>query len=117
MENTLNYGDDLDIFKRHVEDEPVDLICLDPPFKSDQNDNVLFKEQDETPHAEEQENLTDADSRLMRKNKRSGYEQAYNAQAVVDAEGSQLVLSARVSQCASDRNELAPSAVSHAVCV
>ena len=33
-------------------------------------------------------------------------EQAYNAQAVVDADGSQLVLSARVSQCASDRNEL-----------
>jgi len=44
----------------------------------------------------------------MRKNKRSGYEQAYNAQAVVDADGSQLVLSARVSQCASDSNELVP---------
>jgi transposase len=58
------------------------------------------------PRAEEQDNLTDPDSRLMRKSKRSGYKQAYNAQAVVDADGSQLVLSARVSQCASDRNEL-----------
>jgi hypothetical protein len=61
---------------------------------------------DATPRPEEQENLTDTDSRLMRHNKRSAYEQAYNAQAVVDAGGSQLVLSARVSQCASDRNEL-----------
>jgi hypothetical protein len=41
----------------------------------------------------------------MRKNKRSGYEQCYNAQAVVDAEGSQLVLGTRVSQCATERHE------------
>ena len=68
-----------------------------------------IKEPDERPRAKEQENLTDPDSRLMRKSKRSGYEQAYNAQAVVDADGSQLVLSARISQCACDRNELADS--------
>ena len=68
-----------------------------------------IKKPDEGPRAEEQENLTDADSRLMRKNKRSGFEQGYSAQAVVDADGSQLVLSARVSQCASDRNELVAS--------
>ena len=60
----------------------------------------------EKPEATEQTNLTDADSRLMRKNKRSEYQQCYNAQASVDADGSQLILSARVSQCASDRNEL-----------
>lgn len=59
------------------------------------------------PGPREQDNLVDADSRLMRKSKRSSYEQCYNAQAVVDAEGSQLVVAARVSQCASDRNELA----------
>ena len=59
------------------------------------------------PRPEEQENLTDTDSRIMRKNKRSGYDQKYNAQAVVDADGSQLILGARVSQCASDRNEQA----------
>jgi transposase len=58
------------------------------------------------PKADEQDNLVDTDSRLMRKSKRSSYEQCYNAQAVVDAEGSQLVLAARVTQCASDRNEL-----------
>lgn len=65
-----------------------------------------IKKPDETPRPEAQDNLTDPDSRLMRKSKRSGYEQAYNAQAAVDADGSQLVLSARISQCASDRNEL-----------
>jgi transposase len=64
------------------------------------------KPPDSTPKGSDQSNLTDPDSRLMRKNKREGYEQGYNAQAVVDADGSQLVLAARVSQCASDANEL-----------
>ena len=62
-----------------------------------------IKTPDDKPGPKEQENLTDTDSRLMRKNKRSGYDQKYSAQAVVDAEGSQLILAARVSQCASDR--------------
>ncbi len=60
----------------------------------------------ETPRPDEQSNLSDPDSRLMRKNKKDAYRQAYNAQAAVDAAGSQLILGARVSQCASDRNEL-----------
>ena len=64
------------------------------------------KPPDETPGASEQSNLSDPDSRLMRKSKSHEYRQAYNAQAAVDADGSQLILSARVSQCASDRNEL-----------
>ncbi len=42
----------------------------------------------------------------MRHNKQSAFEQAYNAQATVDADGSQLVLSTHVTQCGSDRNEL-----------
>ncbi len=42
----------------------------------------------------------------MRRNKRSEYRQCYNAQAVVDAQGSQLVVGSRVSTCASDRSEL-----------
>jgi adenine specific DNA methylase Mod len=48
MENVLYYGDNLDILRRYVKDESVDLIYLDPPFKSNQNYNVLFKEQDGT---------------------------------------------------------------------
>ena len=62
-----------------------------------------------TPDDHEQANLTDADSRLMRKSKRSSYEQAYNSQATVDADGSQLILGGHVSTCASDANELIPA--------
>jgi len=47
-ENTLYYGDNLDILRRYIKDETVDLIYLDPPFKSNQDYNVLFKEQDGT---------------------------------------------------------------------
>jgi DNA modification methylase len=44
-ENVLYYGDNLDILHRYIEDETVDLIYLDPPFKSEQDYNVLFAEQ------------------------------------------------------------------------
>lgn len=44
--NTLYYGDNLDILRRYVADESVDLVYLDPPFKSMQDYNVLFTEQD-----------------------------------------------------------------------
>jgi transposase len=63
----------------------------------------------DTPEDHEQTNLTDADSRLMRKSKRSSYEQAYNSQATVDADGSQMILGGHVSTCASDANELVPA--------
>jgi DNA modification methylase len=43
--NTLFYGDNLDILRRYIADETVDLIYLDPPFKSNQDYNVLFAEQ------------------------------------------------------------------------
>ena len=46
--NLLYYGDNLDVLERHVDDESVDLIYLDPPFNSNQNYNVLFAEQDGT---------------------------------------------------------------------
>lgn len=44
--NLLYYGDNLDILRRYVRDETVDLIYLDPPFKSNQDYNILFAEQD-----------------------------------------------------------------------
>jgi hypothetical protein len=44
-QGTLYYGDNLDILRRHVTDESVDLVYLDPPFKSNQDYNVLFAEQ------------------------------------------------------------------------
>ena len=46
MENTLYYGDNLDILKRYVKDESVDLVYLDPPFNSNANYNILFAEKD-----------------------------------------------------------------------
>lgn len=60
------------------------------------------KAPEEKPSPEAQSNLTDPDSALMRKSKRHEYRQAYNAQAVVDADGSQLVLGAEVSQSPAD---------------
>ena len=44
--NYLYYGDNLDVLRRYVKDETVDLIYLDPPFKSNQdlkNRMELFK--------------------------------------------------------------------------
>ena len=46
--NRLFYGDNLDVLRRHIADESVDLVYLDPPFKSDQSYNVLFAERDGT---------------------------------------------------------------------
>jgi transposase len=58
------------------------------------------------PEDSQQINLTDADSALMRKSKRDSYEQAYNAQAVVDADGSQLILGTDVLSTPNEAHEL-----------
>lgn len=42
MTNTLYFGDNLDILRRYVRDESVDLVYLDPPFNSNASYNVLF---------------------------------------------------------------------------
>lgn len=42
--NELFYGDNLDVLRRYVADESVDLVYLDPPFNSSADYNVLFKE-------------------------------------------------------------------------
>ncbi|MDV2504114.1 MAG: DNA methyltransferase [bacterium] len=44
--NKLYYGDNLEVLPLHIQDNSVDLIYLDPPFKSSQDYNVLFMEQD-----------------------------------------------------------------------
>ncbi len=46
--NVLYYGDNLDVLRRHVPNESVDLIYLDPPFNSNSTYNVLFAERDGT---------------------------------------------------------------------
>jgi len=51
--NTLYYGDNLDILRRYIDDESIDLIYLDPPFNSNADYNVLFAEKDGSqPHAQ-----------------------------------------------------------------
>ena len=49
--NQLYYGDNLDVLRRHIADESVDLIYLDPPFNSNASYNVLFAERDGTQAA------------------------------------------------------------------
>jgi len=52
-----------------------------------------------------QRSFTDAESKMMKTN--DGYHYGYNGQAVVD-EGSQVILSAEITQAASDVNQLIP---------
>src|SRR4051812_19189573 len=44
-ENTLFYGDNLDILREYIANESVDLVYLDPPFNSNRNYNVLFRDE------------------------------------------------------------------------
>ena len=57
--NLLYYGDNLDVMKRHIKDEFVDLVYLDPPFKSNANYNVLFAEKDGSKAASQIRAFTD----------------------------------------------------------
>ncbi len=43
--NVLYYGDNLDILRRYIPDESVDLVYLDPPFNSNRAYNVIFKDE------------------------------------------------------------------------
>jgi transposase len=56
----------------------------------------------DTPPPERQSNLTDPDSTLMRRSDAHEYRQAYNAQAVVCAEGTQLILATEVVATTAD---------------
>lgn len=42
--NVLYYGDNLDILRKHIPDNSIDLVYLDPPFNSKATYNILFKE-------------------------------------------------------------------------
>ena len=60
------------------------------------------KPPEDDPPPTRQSNLTDPDSALMRRSDAHEYRQAYNAQAVVCAEGSQLILATNLTACPSD---------------
>ncbi len=42
MENTLFYGDNLDILRKRIKDETVDLCYIDPPFNSKRTYNQIY---------------------------------------------------------------------------
>lgn len=59
------------------------------------------------PAPKAQKNFTDPESRIMKDGATKGFEQAYNAQIVVDAE-SQVIVAPGVTQDANDKKQLVP---------
>jgi len=57
-------GDNLDILRRHLPETYVDLVYLDPPFNSNRDYNVIFR--DESGNATDAQLLAFEDSRLVR---------------------------------------------------
>jgi site-specific DNA-methyltransferase (adenine-specific) len=43
--NVLYYGDNLDILRRYLPEASVDLVYLDPPFNSNRDYNVIFRDE------------------------------------------------------------------------
>ena len=43
--NVLYYGDNLDILRHSLPDAAVDLVYLDPPFNSNRDYNVIFRDE------------------------------------------------------------------------
>ncbi|MBN1830259.1 MAG: restriction endonuclease [Deltaproteobacteria bacterium] len=58
-DNLLYYGDNLDILRRYVKDETIDLVYLDPPFNSNATYNVLFAEKNGSKAASQIQAFTD----------------------------------------------------------
>ncbi len=63
----------------------------------------------DTPPDKSQFNFTDQESRIMKAGSGDHVEQAYNAQAAIDTEGSMLLLGAYVTDHANDKRELEPA--------
>ena len=42
MKNQLFYGDNLEVLRKHIRDESVDLCYIDPPFNSKRNYNQIY---------------------------------------------------------------------------
>jgi len=55
----IYYGDNLEILRDYIPDESVDLVYLDPPFKSQQAYNVLFRTVKGEPAAAQVRAFTD----------------------------------------------------------
>jgi transposase len=62
---------------------------------------------DKTPRGKDQFNFTDPESRIMKTG--DGFQQAWNAQAAVDTEGSMLIVAQRITEHGNDKQELLPT--------
>jgi transposase len=61
------------------------------------------------PDEKAQYNFTDPESRIMKAGSGEHFEQAYNAQAAVDTEGSMLVLGVQLTDAPNDKEQLVPT--------
>lgn len=59
MAGDLYWGDNLNIMRDHIATESVDLVYLDPPFNSNRNYNVLFREESRRESEAQIEAFTD----------------------------------------------------------
>lgn len=59
LQNTLLYGDNVTVMRDKLGLQSVDLIYLDPPFKSDQNYNLIYKTLTGKPVPEQAEAFCD----------------------------------------------------------
>jgi len=57
--NQLYYGDCREVLQKYITPESVDLVYLDPPFNSNRDYNVLFKEQTGAPAEAQVKAFTD----------------------------------------------------------
>jgi site-specific DNA-methyltransferase (adenine-specific) len=62
--NVLYYCDNLDILHRYLPDAAIDLVYLDPPFNSNRDYDVIFRD--------ESGNATDAQLLALKDVKRRG---------------------------------------------
>ena len=65
------------------------------------------KGKNKTPRGKDQFNFTDPESRIMKT--ADGFQQAWNAQAAVDTEGSLLIVGQRLTEHGNDKQELVPT--------
>src|SRR6058998_2497501 len=54
MKNQLYYGDNLEVLRKYIKDESVNLCYIDPPFNSKRNYNQIYNNVGEEDRAQAQ---------------------------------------------------------------
>jgi len=54
VKNKIYYGDNLEVLRKYIKDESIDLCYIDPPFNSDENYNQIYTTQDNQDIAQAQ---------------------------------------------------------------